>query len=599
MTTKKFFSLFIGFQFLFVQLVWSTPQSAAYRDVTQALSAVGAKGGKPLNIQAFEKKLKSQPQMYERFRGIIDILKRQSSMNLEMSSFEKDGQVYPRIGIRLGADVMHMEFYGEPERFIRFEEVTFLQSDFDDPDFFFQKLMTNSHKLRKRMVQQMLRSPLEMTPEVWNYLTPHDQAMFMINLRLVHDAATDVLDKFRVKHRATTGIERLFINEANAEDLDADGPTPENGACIVGGWESVYKDGKCSENVSDLKGTSGFNLSCPNNGFACRPILFGMNGSNPHCISRSRNVINFATRECSKLAPITSEEDREKVKKTLESLMKVRGAGQGPAFTQEEVSKLVLGYNSDIEKAVTVCSVAQPIDPNQKGNENAACDVLNRRKLDLQFVMDTLGVKAAETPAGKAEPGVLGNCPAPAPAAGGGTPAPGGAATPGGVIGDPGCLPQPPALGGTPPGSTPGGPVPGGSTSQASKSNEPGFFSKMWKLMKDNKGILIGGALLIGTGIGIYLLSKPKKVKSNPLTYVPPAAPPNTGSAVPLPITTNNACCLINGVWVRDSNGCQGRLNVTSVSTTLSLCGSGGSIQTKAISKPITKPAVQSKPGRR
>lgn len=593
MTTKKIFSVFIGFQFLFVQMAWSRPQSPAYTAMSQALSTVGAKNGKPLNIQAFEKKLKSQPQLYERFRGIIEILKKQSSMNLEMSSFEKDGNVYPRIGIRLGADVMHMDFYGEPDRFIKFEEVTFVQSDFDDPNFFFQKLMTNSHSLRKRMIHQMLQSPLKMTPEVWNYLTPHDQAMFMINLRLVHDAATDVLDKFKVKHRVTSGIERLFVNEAQAEELEEEGRAAETGACIVGGWESVYKSGKCSADAADLKDTAGYNLSCPNNGFACRPILFGMNGNSPHCISRSRSVINVATRECSKLAPITSEEDRDKVKKTLESLMKTRGVSQGATYTQAEVSKLVDGYNVDIDKAVSVCTVAQPIDPNQKGNENAACDVLQKRKLNLQFVMDALGVQAAvQPPPAKAEPGVLGDCPPGktrgAPGAAGGV-----AGAAGGVVGTVECTDIPPALAGV---ASPG--VAAAKPPKASK-DEPGIFSRLWTFMKDNKGILIGGALLLGTAIGIYFLSKPKKVKSNQLTYVPPAPPPDTGSATPVPITTNNACCLINNVWVSDSNGCQGRLNVTSVSTTLSLCGAGGSIQTKAISKPVSKPAVLSKPGRR
>ncbi len=597
MTTKYLFSLFFAAQFLFVQTAWSAPQSQAYRDLSQAFSQVGFKSNKPIDVRSFEKKLKANPLMYERFRGIIDILKKQSALSLEFLSFEKDGQLYPRVAIHLGAESIHFDFYGEPDRFLRVAEVNFVESDFSDPDVFFQKLMNDSPSMRKRFVQQLLRSPLEMTPQVWKFLTPYDQAMFMVNLRLIHDAAVNVLDKYKVKERVTSGLEKLFFETAHAAG-------EEGGACIVGGWESVYRGGRCSAATEDLKDRpESLNLSCPNDGFACRPTLFGMNGERPHCISRSRSVINFATRECGQKAPIGTPQD---IKKLLESLMKVRNVTQAATFTHEQVSRLVEGYNSDIDKAIQICSAGNHLDPNQNNSPDSACGVLETRKLNLQQALDALGVQAAVTPPAQSQPGVLGACgeggaapgAAPAAAPAGGAPgAQGGVVN--GIAGSVTCTQIPPAVvgaAGTLPPPVPVTSTPATPARSRGSSSDPGFFSRMWSWMGRNSGLLIGGLVLAGTAAAIYVIAKPKKVKGNPLTYVEPVPPPNPGTLPTNPVTTNNACCLINGVWVLDSNGCQGRLNVTGTSTNLSQCGGGGSIQSKPST---TTPILQSKPGRR
>ena len=591
MTTKYLFSILFAAQFAFVQIAWAVPQSQAYKDLNQAFAQVGFKSNRPLDVRSFEKKIKANPQMYERFRQLIDVLKKQSALSVEFLSFEKDGQLYPRIAIHLGAESMHFDFYGEPDRFLRVAEVTFVESDFADPDVFFQKLMANSPSLRKRFVQQALRAPLEMTPQVWKFLSPYDQAMFMINLRMVHDAAADVLDKYKVKERVTAGLEQLFFETAYAEE------GMREGACIVGGWESVYRGGRCSAATEDLKDRpESVNLTCPNsNDFACRPTLFGMNGDRPHCISRSRSVINYATRECGRKAPIGTPEE---IKKLLESLMKVRSITNATTFTHEQVSRLVEGYNSDIEKAIQICSTGSHLDPNQNNSPDSACGVLETRKLNLQQALDALGVQATVTPPpAQSEPGVLGSCtggaaPGGQGAAGGAPGAQGG--TVNGIAGTVNCTQIPPAVAQAPAASSTPPPAVASSSRTRGASSEPGFFSRMWSWMGRNSGLLIGGLVLAGTAGAIYYLARPKKVKSNPLTYVEPVAPPNTGSLPTSPVTTNNTCCLINSVWVLDSNGCQGRLNVAGTSSNLSLCGGGGSIQ----SKPTTTTPIQSKPGR-
>ncbi|MFN8945238.1 MAG: hypothetical protein ACK5WZ_11530, partial [Pseudobdellovibrionaceae bacterium] len=438
--------------------------------------------------------------------------------------------------------------------------------------------------------------PLQMTPSLWAYLTPHDQVMFMINLRLVHDSATAVLDQYKVKERMTTGLEKLFF-----ETAFADNETAEGGACIIGGWESVYVRNRCSANTEDLKDKpAGMNLSCPNNGFPCRPTLFGMDGSQPHCISRTdRNVLNFATRECGRKAPIDTPEEQ---KRLFESLMKVRGITQASTFTHAQVRQLVEGYNSDIAKAIQICSTGTHLDPNQNSSPDSACGVLETRFVNVQTVLAVLNLQAEAQPApvpGQAEPGVLGLCPgvpAGSPVAGPGA-APG---TIGGIVGQvPPCRPLPAAVGQSPTApeaatSATTNPPTTSSTRSGSLFSSRGFFDRAWRWMGNNSGLLIGGLALVGTAAAIYYIGKPEKVKSNPLKYVEPVAPPNTGSAVTPPISTNNACCLINNVWVRDSNGCQGRLNVSQTSTNLSLCGGGGAVQNRA-----TQPGLRKTPGRR
>lgn len=406
------------------------------------------------------------------------------------------GETISTLRINGKDQLANIQFLGEPNKFVKFDNTNLTQEDIANFDDMFTKLYMGDASHRKGF-GDALTSPKTMktaaakkpaptqfvglpkiTKELWQKMTPIQRAQFMMNMRMLWSGAQDVLDAKSAKGtkgKKTSSLDKWnmffsMLDEANAADTK----------CVVAGYIGTYGTGKRC-NYPAGASVTGCN-------FPCNPTIYGFDSSGKQfCLSNS-NELQTAThynKGCDAKMPLTSvelslpaaaaakdasryqgilEANKAKAlqdpaaiantKKYLESMLngtpEMRDAFQKGNITAELLAKLQeiqTQFDSTITAARNDCAAAAA-GPQYDKNFWGACDQLHKRFLFVAAYLEKNpgckdGGKVDEStltcscPSGAGvAPGASCAAPAPVPTP---TPTPNPEPSPGGGQCDPAC----------------------------------------------------------------------------------------------------------------------------------------------------------------
>lgn len=224
----------------------------------------------------------------------------------------------------------NIQFLGEPNKFVKFDNTNLSEEDIANFDDMFAKLYfgdashrkgygdaLTSPKTMKKPAQTTAKKAVppakftglpKITKELWQKMTPIQRAQFMMNMRMLWSGAQDVLDAKASgkKGKKTSSLEggtasplhkwNLFfatLDEAQAADTK----------CVVAGYIGTYGTGKRCQYPAGAK-VAGCN-------FPCNPTIYGFDGSGKQFCLGSSAELQTAThynKGCDAKMPLTSVE---------------------------------------------------------------------------------------------------------------------------------------------------------------------------------------------------------------------------------------------------------------------------------------------------
>jgi hypothetical protein len=236
------------------------------------------------------------------------------------STQNSKGEAIATLRVNGKDQLSNLQFLGEPNKFVKFDNTNLTQEDIANFDDMFAKLYMGDASHRKGY-GDALTSPKTMkkttanttakvvpptkfsglpkiTKELWQKMTPIQRAQFMMNMRMLWSGAQDVLDAKGTKGKKTSSLEKwnMFISmfdEAQAADTK----------CVVAGYIGTYGAGKRCNYPTGAK-VAGCN-------FPCNPTIYGFDGSGKQFCLASSNELQTAThynKGCDAKMPLTSVE---------------------------------------------------------------------------------------------------------------------------------------------------------------------------------------------------------------------------------------------------------------------------------------------------
>ncbi len=278
--------------------------------------------------------------------------------NVQMPQFElvaskaTDGTIVPTMRTAQEHELISTQWFGDDTQFVKLQNTMLSRIDLYNFDDAVIRVLAGDENLRKglkplRESAKILPLDRQFTfpdyPDVsardWKQMSELDRAAYIVNLRLLWQAAKKVLsvkENSGRKNRKTSQfllernrnyIELLLGQPANAAALIEDGKT-----CIIAGYVSQYvkKNGEvCDHELVDQKyNKDPFYVAakavCDSRGkgeMACNPNVFGTPDGNPKCITPNRDrkdPFQKATHFdglCDKASPLQS--DRSKPQELL------------------------------------------------------------------------------------------------------------------------------------------------------------------------------------------------------------------------------------------------------------------------------------------
>ncbi len=275
------------------------------------------------------------------------------------TSKSSSGENVPTLYMTENGKTQTIQFYGESDKFIKFNGVTLSEKDTQVPQKMFKKILAVDSKTQKQYsetiaTEKIKHSPFPtMTSKLWKTMTVEQRATYFIQMRMMYlDAEKVISEKESKKEKKSSSfpfIEYIFktiLPEAGAETpVVAQGTKPvklpeakgktvqtKQGAvkipydaksCIVAGYIGAYtvdvnnvrgdKRPGCSVDVAiatyadkpDLSYVQKTNDKCLNepvnegggpNSVACNPMVYGMKKTgSPICIDKKAANFQVAT----------------------------------------------------------------------------------------------------------------------------------------------------------------------------------------------------------------------------------------------------------------------------------------------------------------
>ena len=538
MKFKKMISLILSVIFVSTSAFGSNKSAtyvafeSYYKQITNA--------DRTLNFKKLEQIFRRDPEVHQNFLVLLRMLRKTQSPRIQLLFFEKEGERFPRIQIDDGKQGLFIDIHGEQDRFMRIGNAYYSVEELRTPVLFLKKYFASNPKEDQRLKEALLTQPLEITFEMWSFLSPEQRALTLAGLRAL------LYDAIRVKEAFGRGrevsrnhwFEQLLVPRA----LAAEGKD-----CVVAGYKAQNKNGRCE--TSTVQGAAE---GCGSRQFPCNPVVFGYDsesGNKPYCLNMSDESFQTATRVCHERAPLSGPQD---VRKFLDSLLKSKNKntddflgtdGQVKPGKFQELRQLVIDpFNSQIDSAIQACRQPEQFDPQQF----SACQALEERRGQFKTYLDSVGGSEGSGMCPPVQPPTSPGGRPTTPPSNPGTPE----APQQGAVTRPGCVPNVPG-GVSPAPSSPGQP---GAGSQKPPT-EPGFFGSIWRGISSSasgvwkwmtgpgQGITLALALTGGVGYLVYSLvnTKPKgslspRPQADPV--VPPISVPVIPPTTPIPPVT-------------------------------------------------------------
>ncbi|MBC7466582.1 MAG: hypothetical protein H7256_11380 [Bdellovibrio sp.] len=254
-----------------------------------------------------------------------------------------DGREIPNVTMSYNGQMINMQWFGEKERFVKFQNTNLSEVDIINFTDMFSKVLAGDEVLRKQneVGQLELKKPTTnfsglpiINAVLWKKMTTQERVSYMVQMRhLWLDAKNVLFEKNKMsKNKRTASYEVLekiwaFLAGVEAEAQDAipaskakkgkkavakDTPTAflkktdsttnlNASSCLVAGYSAQYNNGVCDHNkLLDSYSGSPFvqsmkekcNATTPGT-IACNPLVYGTPDGSPICITPSRKAADF------------------------------------------------------------------------------------------------------------------------------------------------------------------------------------------------------------------------------------------------------------------------------------------------------------------
>lgn len=369
-------------------------------------------------------------------------------------SVSSTGEKIPTLTISEKGKSYQMQIFGEKTKFAKFNNVVLSENDLMLITPAMKRIMASDIKIKKAHDRNLIKANSEkfsgtpkITREMWKKLSPMQRAQFMLNLRLLHSGAEDVLSAKETldqkksvdpkKGKKTSLLDASPLQKWNNFFALLNGEVEAFGVgsdCVVAGYIGTYgADKKCKYPADALKAGKSQNCSMP-----CNPTIYGFNNGNLFCVTAGelqtathRNlgcdakmpltaVINALPKSSDRthgskryegVAETNKKEALDAFKKNLKNennqsvqdlsknyLASMLKEPQKSAFLGgnidegllEELKNIQKKFDDTIGAARTACAAAADNKDQYDKNFEGACDQLHRRFL---FVAESLAVK--------------------------------------------------------------------------------------------------------------------------------------------------------------------------------------------------------------
>ncbi len=314
-------------------------EKISQKQVNSALKEMGL--DKQITVGEFFENTKN---LYpERVRSQIEpVLK--NYKNVLMPKFEvtssknAEGLDVPTVRVTQNGQILNLQFFGEAERYIKFQNTTLTEIDIINFNEIFERVSAGDVNLRNQTEIKTTASTASnkksftgyptVTKEFWNGMTPEERANYMIHLRLLWSDAKKVLTEVqkekksgKIKTSAVSddSLNRLEmflktlvpdaeaaptaeaqrakkVNTASRKQKVADAAeTATSNDCLVAGYVTSYSSAVCDhKNIKaeylQIEIVKKANDFCGPKKLACNPVVYGTPGGEPTCLNPGRSA---------------------------------------------------------------------------------------------------------------------------------------------------------------------------------------------------------------------------------------------------------------------------------------------------------------------
>ncbi|MCC2679551.1 MAG: hypothetical protein K0R29_2127 [Pseudobdellovibrio sp.] len=338
--------------------------------IQQAIEVLGLNKKQTLG-QFYEK---NKGMMPERVRKMFSVYVKENA-NQPMPQFEvvsvknSLGEYIPTIRASHGNELFNLQWFGETNKFIKFQNTVLREVDVVNFSDMFERVMTVEPRLRKqsepKVVGRMIApGPFKYptpTARGWKKMTGREKAAYIVNLRTLWQDAKEVL-KYAPKNQLPSAKPKKtsdYFFEKNQLFFQLFFGQPAEAAmansCVVAGYVSVYRNvnGRqlcsASEAKNRYRNDELYRLAaskCQPNTIVCNPYVYGAPGGNPICvgttdISQNGQIFNATTfdGQCDRSSRLQSADTEFSILKSPLDRSKARYSPDNMAHTEAEISK--------------------------------------------------------------------------------------------------------------------------------------------------------------------------------------------------------------------------------------------------------------------
>lgn len=238
-----------------------------------------------------------------------------------------DGSVIPVMRLTDGGKSYTLQFFGEKNKYVKFNNVNLSEFDIARIDDVFTRIVASDYNLRKQAEALYFKNPEKIknsakqsndfnfqkfpriTPELWKSLTKEQRVGYIIKMRSLHQSAVAVMASSNNKAKKGASIDlqlfykTIFGEVANAQKTKRQSAAqPFSGQCIVAGYVGSYGPGEnnkgqrssiCDVDLalkdSNYLSTKTANEKCAEKDsktVACNPIIYGYPNGQPYCVDK-------------------------------------------------------------------------------------------------------------------------------------------------------------------------------------------------------------------------------------------------------------------------------------------------------------------------
>lgn len=251
------------------------------------------------------------------------------------SSKTTTGEEIPGIRVTQGSQLINVQWYGEPNRMLKFQNTNITEIDLINFDDMIERILASDAKLRKdidpkafaKTTQTSVKKQSSKYPDItkaeWKSMSAYDRANYVINLRLLLQDARQVLKNIPEKKKPSKTSQnffeknRYFIALFFGEDAFAQSEVKitdmnhlSDKTCIFSGYVTEYEtlsngNLRCSPKMIDFRyGNSTDSLyakakaTCTQKNpesIPCNPYIYGTPNGEPNCVNSKYDDKNTQT----------------------------------------------------------------------------------------------------------------------------------------------------------------------------------------------------------------------------------------------------------------------------------------------------------------